>query len=222
MAWKWGLVGDAFADALKWFRRKVSISKAEFDALDADAREKAFTVAGVAQLDIVTDVWEAVDKAVSEGETLDDFRKRVGDRLETAWGGEIPGRIETIFRTNVQMAYSAGREQQMRDPEVIGRRPYLEYDATVDSRTTPICRALHGTILRADDPFWQTRTPPCHFQCRATLISLTEEQAKSKGITTVPPNVKAMDGFGRPSATWEPDLNDYPPELVDDFERKQG
>lgn len=46
--------------------------------------EFAFTVADVAQLDMVVDVYEAIERAVAHGTTLDDFKADVGKSLEEA------------------------------------------------------------------------------------------------------------------------------------------
>jgi len=47
--------------------------------------------------------------------------------------------------------------------------PLLEFDAVMDSRTTPICSPLNGTILPVNDPFWSKYYPPNHWGCRSTV-----------------------------------------------------
>jgi SPP1 gp7 family putative phage head morphogenesis protein len=216
--WPSGLDDVDFSEAIDWFLTRTPMTRAEWDALAEKTRKKAFTVSGIAQLDLVEQAWRAVDKAIAKGTTLADFKKEIGPKLTSAWGGSVDApasRVETIFRTNVQVAYSAGRYAQHTDPDVLESRPVWMFDAILDGRTSPVCKAADGTVLPADDPFWQTHVPPLHHRCRSTTIALTEEQAKEKGFTTKPTSVPADKGFGSPPGKddWSPDPADYPPEL---------
>ena len=44
----------------------------------------------------------------------------------------------------------------------------VRYKAKLDDRTTDICRTLHGTIWRRDDP--DIKMPPSHFFCRSRVV----------------------------------------------------
>lgn len=210
-------------EAISWFRARVPITPAGYQRLAAAARRRAFTVAGVTRLDLILDVWRAVDAAVAQGQPLEEFQKAVSEKLEAAWGGKVmnPGhRVETIYRTNLQGAYAAGRHQQQTDPDVVAARPYWMYDALLDSRTSSLCRSLHGTILRHDDPWWQTHYPPNHFNCRSGVRTLTEAGARRRGgVSASPPVHAAPPGFqtlpGKDD--WQPDLSKYPPKAVEAY-----
>ncbi len=191
--------GVHFTEALDWFKARVPT--AGVATAEERARQRAFTVAGVAQLDTVNEVWKALDKAVSEGTTLADFKKDIAARLESEWGGTVanPGaRLETIFRTNVQSAYGAGRYAQAIDPPVLKRRPFWRYDALLDNRTSAICRPLNGKVVAADDPWWKEHSPPLHHGCRSGITTLTAAQAEKEGVTEEPPDVDPASGFGMP------------------------
>jgi hypothetical protein len=73
------------------------------------------------------------------------------------------------------------------------------YDAINDSRTRPTHRALDNVIRHIDDPFWDTYYPPNGFRCRCSTISLTENQATSRGGVKPPPE----DGFPEPDKGWD-------------------
>jgi SPP1 gp7 family putative phage head morphogenesis protein len=203
-----------FAEAVDAFRKRVPLTEGTYDELDAAEREFAFTVAGVAQADLVTDVWEALDRAIADGETLDDFKARVGDMLEEQWGGAAPARVETIFRTNVNAAYNEGRYAVFSAPAVKEARPFFRFDAIDDDRTDEDCAEANGTVLPQDDGFWDAHVPPLHPNCRCTLVALSDEEAADEGVTPDEPDSEAAEGFGgRPStegADWEPDTADYP------------
>jgi SPP1 gp7 family putative phage head morphogenesis protein len=218
----WAAPATPTADAIAWFRAKVPMTADEFYALEAEARRRAFTVSGVAELDLVSTVWEALERGVREGTTLEDFRKAVGDTLEAEWGGPNPSRLETIFRTNVQSAYSAGRYRQNNSPAVRATHPYSKFSAVMDSRTSDICEALDGTVLPSDDPFWSTHQPPLHFNCRSDVSAITEDEARELGVDDGPPEGGDPDeGFGNVLDDFEPDLSTRPVELAHAYEMKQ-
>jgi len=209
-----------FREAVKWFRARVPITKEKWIEMGEAAQAKGFTIAGVAQLELVADVFKDLVKSLEKGEALDDFKKRVSAKLETAWGEDRPWHVENIFRTNLQRAYSHARHEQMSQPAVLRDRPFWRYSATIDQRTTEICRRIHGTVLPADDPWWRTHIPPLHFKCRGAKMALTREQAEALGIAAAAPNVDAMEGFGLLDE-WEPDLSAMPAPLVKTYRRGQ-
>jgi SPP1 gp7 family putative phage head morphogenesis protein len=215
-----------FDEAIRAFRRRSPVTDEVFDLMLEVEREFAFTLANVAQADLVSEVYDAIDRAIRDGTTLEDFKAEVGTALEEAWGGEQPARLEAIFRTNVQGAYNAGRFDRMTAPAAKRARPFWRFDAIADSRTTPFCRGADGVVLPADDPWWKSRYPPAHHNCRSVVTPLTEDEAKDEGITRSPPPGKAADGFGKaPSTTgadWEPEPRDYPAPIAAELEEKLG
>lgn len=224
MSWAASADPVDFDEAIAWHRDRVHLTKAQWDKLVAYAKKKAFTVAGVAQLDMVSEVWRAIDRALDQGTTLTDFKKAIGEHLQNAWQGTVaaPGsRVETIFRTNVQLAYSAGRYEQA--VEVKDERPYWMFDALLDSRASEICEECDGTVRPADDPWWRTHQPPLHHNCRSSLTTLTPERAGERGVSKRGPAVPARDGFGQPPSQddWEPDASAYPRELWSAFKSKR-
>ena len=174
-----------FEEAIKYFGDKIPLIPEEFAALSRAAKATAFTVGGVARMDLVEGVHGAVLKAIKDGETLADFQGRVNDIFATrgfaaAEEGLGAWRLETIFRTNIQTSYNVGRYEQMVTQK--DRFPYWKYDAVNDSNTRPEHGALDGKIFPADDPFWDTWYPPNGFRCRCSVVSLSERQIKKRGL----------------------------------------
>lgn len=206
-----------FEEAVREFRKRLPMTDAQYEELDAAAREHAFKVAGVTTADVAQTVFSALDRAIADGSTLEDFKAEAGASLAEAWGGEDSGRVETVFRTNVNSAYNAGRHQVFSAPTVQKSRPYWRFDATMDSRTSDVCEQCDGTVLPADDPFWRKFSPPLHPNCRSYLVALTAEEAGDEGLTDGEPNLDAepADGFGkRPSGKgidWKPDPDRFDP-----------
>ena len=214
-----------FDEAVEWFRTRFPVTDEILEALGKYAGTRAWGVAGVAQLDVVLDVFKELETSIAEGKTLAEFKKAMGPKLKKAWGKDRPHRVETIFRTNMQKAYNAGRWKQIRDPDVIRTRPYLMFDAILDSRTSDICRKRNKTVLPADDPYWLHNNPPLHHRCRSSLRAMRKSEANRFGINKRPPIADDPGkGFGQaPEADPpnEPDPAKYPDDLFEIYAQKK-
>lgn len=85
-----------------------------------------------------------------------------------------PFRIETIFRTQSALAYSAGRWQSDRHPAIEEILWGYKYITVGDSRVRPQHRILHGVTLPKESEFWLYFWPPNGWNCRCSVISLFE------------------------------------------------
>jgi hypothetical protein len=215
---------EHYREAIDSVRKRVPVPRAVWDTMQAEERDHAFTVSQVARTQVLQQVLDAIDKAVTTGTAITDFRDEVADKLIDQWGGEIPGRIETIFRTNIAAAYAEGRHAINSAPAVKEARPYWRFDDTDNDRECDLCHDCHGVILPSDHPWWNTHHTPLHHQCECQVTALTPEEAADEGLTETPPDVDADDGFGRqPSSDgkdWAPDLSDIDPELRRALEQK--
>ena len=167
----------SYQEALEYARSRKVVLPAEYYGLKwAKYRAMGFSIAGIASIDQLQRVKDSLDRALRRGETFTDWKKR--QSVQTL---RFPkGRLDNIYRTNIQGAYEAGRCRVLR------RFPYLEYSAVNDSRTRPSHAAMDGTILPADHKWWKTHRPPNGFRCRCTVIGVTEAEAKKRGVTSVP------------------------------------
>ena len=215
----------AFAQAIEFFQRKDIVTPDAWALLDARARTRAFTVAGVSRVNVLSDAWRAIDAALVKGTDFRTFQQEIGDTLKRTWGGSVAApnwRIETIFRNNVQASYSAGRYEVTSNPDIVSLRPFQMFDAIMDSRTSAVCEACDGTVLPVNDPWWSSRRPPCHHACRSGTISLSPRQADKQGVSKKKPEIEAAEGFGG-----LPDLGPVspsratPPELADAFKKER-
>lgn len=191
------------------------MTREEWSKLRTDEREFAFTVSAAADADMVTEVWEGIDRSLRAGTGWEEFQADMLARLPEAWSGEESPRLETIFRTNVMTAYNAGREAVFTAPAVKEVRPYSRFDAIDDSRTCDECEVLNGTTLPVDDPFWDGNSPPIHFSDRCVKTGVSQAEADDAGGPDEAPEGDFADpGFGaRPSVQgtdWEPDMSRYP------------
>lgn len=166
-----------------------------------EAHARAFTVAKAMRLDVLRDIRTGVLDALSSGKTLRQFEKELTPLLQSKgwWGKQIvvdgqgqaqevqlgsPRRLKTIYQTNLQSAYMAGRALAQ---QAATSFPYLMYVAVMDGRTRPSHAALNGKIWRKDDPVWSAISPPNGFNCRCRTRALTPGQLKREGLSLSEP-----------------------------------
>lgn len=187
-------------EAIKFLKgKKALVDQLNEKELIGSAKAKAIQIANLTSLEMTKDIYQSLITAQQSGKPfgewkntlLEHFKKKgwvagydKGDLLADPNTGEIfgtPRRLETIYRTNMQSAYSAQRYQQMRDSA--DSRPYWQYSAVNDDRTRPSHSAMNGLIYPYDDPFWNTFYPPNGFNCRCSVIALGERDIKRHNLT---------------------------------------
>ena len=215
----------SFEEAIEYFRDKVPMTAAEYEALVAEigkyAASQAFTVAHIASADLLQALHDEVLKAIEEGGTFWDFREGIDEIMERlGWEGMAPYRLDNIYRTNIQNAYNVGRYKQME--RIAARRPYWEYDAVNDSQTRPSHLAHDGKIYHHEHPFWDTWYPPNGYRCRCRVNSISREEMEAEGLKeeTTGTDLKPDPGFEYNPAKqkWRPEPGRYDPQLRDQME----
>lgn len=162
------------------------------------AHDQAFTVAKAMRLDLLSDIRGALETALQDGQTLKQFIAALQPTLESQgwWGQQVivdsqgvgelvqlgsPRRLKTIYQTNLQSAYMAGRKASME--ESADTHPFWRYVAILDGKTRPSHRALSGQVYRHDDPVWSAIYPPNGFNCRCRVTALSQSAVTRKGLT---------------------------------------
>lgn len=167
-----------------------------------EAHDRAFVVAGAMRADILADLAQAVDKAVTEGATLEDFRRDFrsivaakGWQISPAGHGSKRGeawRTRVIYRTNMATSYAAGRWAQLK----AAGYPFLVYrhGASLEPRVQHL--AWDGLVLEADHAFWNTHAPPNGWGCSCYVNGArSREAARRLGGD---PDKKLPDGWAKP------------------------
>jgi len=136
--------------------------------------KQAFSSMSERQVDIFS---LTVRNGIIEGESIEAITRRVRGRLQRdqagsvdaiiARGGQataIPNnQIRAIVRTSVnQVASTSDQLIAAQNPELT--KHYI-YTATLDTKTSDICRALDGKMFRHQEG----PVPPQHFQCRSRI-----------------------------------------------------
>lgn len=188
------------AKAIDYLKGKGYAITWDWQEMLDQAHDQSFTVAKAMRLDLLSDIREALETALQKGQTLKQFTEALQPTLETQgwWGKQVivdsqgvgelvqlgsPRRLQTIYQTNLQSAYMAGRKASME--ETTDTHPYWMYVAILDGKTRPSHRALHGKVFRHDDPIWSSIFPPNGFNCRCRVTALTEAAVKRRGLTVI-------------------------------------
>jgi SPP1 gp7 family putative phage head morphogenesis protein len=142
--------------------------------------EKAFRGIAVDQAERFSQV---VRNGLLTGETTPSIAKRLVGQLQfgeqartvrqlAAAGGELTAvadnQIMSLVRTSInQVANSASMAVYEANQDISKKYRYI---ATLDSRTSSICRALDNQEF----PYGRGPTPPQHFGCRSTIVAVID------------------------------------------------
>ncbi len=177
----------SFDEAVAFSKGRISLTRDDYYQISDSLRARAWTVGRLAQVDAVERVRshylaQLTGKVSSvEGfvESLD-LDEALG---ASGWASGQAGYFETVYRTNIQSDYNAGRAQQFKNnpPEL------LEFIGIEDARQTDICAQRTGTVLPPDDPWWERNWPPLHYNCRSTVRGIYAEEAASYNLERLAP-----------------------------------
>lgn len=184
-------------DAVAYLKRKGFAIGWDWHSVDAETHARAFTVARAASIDVLNDIRTALVDNLRRGGTVNDFIRDLQPVLEAKgwWGrktiinqaGEeqevtlgTPRRLRTIYQTNMQAAYMAGRYKAAL--EVTETHPYWMYIATMDERTRPSHADMHRKVFRWDDPIWEYILPPNGYNCRCRFIAIRAADVERRGL----------------------------------------
>ena len=179
-------IGLPFEEAIRYFNSKLNQTSTHFADVWGKAHAKAFAVAGAASEAMVEDFREAVRRAITDGESLQQFRSRF-NAIKQSHGWEHAGtpgwRAKVIFEANLGTAYAAGRYVQMTEPATKAAFPYWQYVHSGKKHFREQHKRWNGTVLRCDDPFWSWAYPPNGYHCGCWVRPVTgralERQGKS-------------------------------------------
>ena len=189
-------------EAIDRFRAKGLHIGFAWQDTDAATHLESFTVAKAANLDLLRDIRAAVDRAIAEGVSYEDFRAELQPLLERrGWWGRremtdprtgktvevqlgSARRLETIFRANLAASYARGRWERIE--RLAEDRPFLRYSAVLDERVRPDHAQWHGVVLRVDDPWWRTHYPPNGWRCRCIVTQHDADSLARNGFEPSP------------------------------------
>lgn len=139
---------------------------------------------------------QKVLSALEEGTTFKEFADDFDDFTNSLGVGyENPSYLETVFRTNLQTSYGAGRQRALQ--AVADERPYWQYRTVNDGRVRPEHEVLHNKIFQHGNPKTDILFPPNGFNCRCAAVTMHPDDIPEgfKPLTAPPTGFKADPGF---------------------------
>ena len=182
-----------FGEQIEFFRRKLRLPTNGWTDIYTQEHDWAFVVAGANRDEIVSDFYTAVERAISEGRTLAEFRKdfdAIVAKHRWEYNGGRNWRSRVIYETNLRTSYAAGRFEQLQALKSV--RPFWQYvhsDAVVHPRPLHEAWGAKPVILNADDPWWHMHFPPNGWGCQCTVRALNQRDLDRLGLKvgTAPP-----------------------------------
>ena len=171
------------SEQIAFFRRKLNLPTESWTDIYGAEHDWSFVVAGANRNDLLADLRGAVEAAIADGETLQQFRTRFADIVQRhgwSYNGGEGWRSRVIYDTNLRTSYAAGRFNQLM--ALSDTLPFWEYQHS-DAVEHP--RELHlawdGMILRFDDPWWITNFPPNGWGCQCGVVGRSWDDLRRLG-----------------------------------------
>jgi SPP1 gp7 family putative phage head morphogenesis protein len=193
-------------EAIAWLKSQNLLkAKSYYEAVEVATAVKIDIIAKLSFYDNYQHLNDFIIESLETGESLGKAIKRLGkDELLDKIGITRKNKyyLENVIRTNQQAAINAGQRIESLESK---NCEFYEYIGIEDTRQTPVCRSLTGTIKKKDDPLWETSMAPNHYMCRSRVVTITKLLADTIGIKAD----KRTDfespepGFSQdPSKTW--------------------
>ena len=177
-------------EAFNAFERR-SLLQPSFRWQDVWQREHAaaFSVAGVAQRDVLQLFRDELELSLREGRSAADFAGRIRGQLAAkGWWGDVEitdpatgetritrfddRRLRLIYDVNLRQSHAGGRWARIERNK--RRQPFVMYRTMRDERVRASHRAWDSLVLPVEHPFWQQHYPPNGWRCRCTAFALSE------------------------------------------------
>lgn len=116
--------------------------------------------------------------------------------------------VAALVRTSINQVTNTASQQVYQANQDVTKK--YQYVATLDTKTSPICRALDGKEF----DYGKGPTPPQHFNCRSTTVPIIDYAGlKEQGFDFVPPaegRRSSIDGPVPANTTYGKWLSDQP------------
>jgi len=198
-------------EALRYLKNKKLSPAFSYKDIWNEEHATNFTVAKAMQLDVLKDIKDAVEAAIADGQTFEQFRSSLEPTLvQKGWWGKkemidpLTGRkvnaqlgsdrrLKTIYDTNLRSAYQEGRWERTQESTA---HPYLMYRVGPSKEHRKEHLAWDGLVLPKDDPWWNSHYPPNGWGCKCWTMAVSEDrkQRLEQAGVQVPPSVDGQPG----------------------------
>ena len=198
-------------DALNYIKDKNLQVGFSYKDVWNEEHATAFTVAKAMQLDVLSDIKKAVEKALEEGHSFEHFKKNLKPTLQQkGWwgkkkmtdpltGAEIDAqlgsdrRLKTIYDVNLRSAFQKAQYDRTMASDL---HPYLMYCIGNAKKHREQHLAWNGLILPKDDPWWDNHFPPNGYRCKCHTRAVSEPRKRryERDGIKIPPKADGSGG----------------------------
>ena len=200
----------AYDEAMKWRAARMNLSDAEIAHLKDLYGREAVEVTRVAAGSLEAKARGAVYESLQEGLHVKGGIAAMRNAFDAAGVTvERPFLLETLVRTQTQLAYGAGQWNADQDPAIQEILWGYEYVTVGDDRVRENHAEMDGMKAAKDHDCWTVCWPPCGFNCRCSILECYEEDDEA-----VPENYADLPdpGWGfNPGMVYRDMINPAPP-----------
>lgn len=198
-------------DALNYIKDKNLKVGFSYKDVWNEEHAAAFTVAKAMQLDVLSDIKKAVEKALEEGHSFEHFKKNLKPTLQQkGWWGK---KKMTDPLTGAEIDAQLGSDRRLkiiRDVNMRSAFQYAQYKRTMESPLHPYFMyrvgnakkhreqhlAWDGLILPKDDPWWDNHFPPNGYRCKCHTRAVSEPRKRryERDGIKIPPKADGSGG----------------------------
>ena len=170
-----------FRDAVGFLKGRAGMDEIEAARIASHYGNEATRVMRGVKPAVERAAQTAVQETVGRGLHVTAGRKVLRRKLAAAGMGSVkPYLLETLVRTQMAIAYSAGRQHANSDPAIAEILWGYEYVTVGDDRVRDNHRELDGLRLAEDDPRWNDLATPNGFNCRCAMITIFKNQRAAR------------------------------------------
>lgn len=147
---------------------------------------------------LVMELQTKLSQAFIRGDSVERTAKALAERMEVSFSNAV-----RIIRTESSFMVHQATWDSYKASGVVEKYEYL---ATLDDRTSEICRSMDGKVFKLGEKEVGVNYPPLHPHCRSTVvpyfddeIDVSERIAKDnvKGVYYVPSNITYQEWLDR-------------------------
>lgn len=168
----------------------------DYDEIKFEAHQRAFTIAKITQIDLLSDIQTSLENAFVDGQSFEKWKKELKPTLQKhGWLGKVvvqnpdtkeqkeifvgASRLKKIFYTNARTAYA---QSEARAGYKLPLSEYIRYVAILDNRTRHTHAQMHGKIAHRKDKFWEKNYPPNGWNCRCAVEFISKDEMIEQGF----------------------------------------
>ncbi len=189
-------------EAIDFLKRKKIVESEAWDDLKWGEHSHAFTAAHSAGAGILDELHKILIDSQQSGQSYQKTKREIKALMaQKGWYGRadidpeattpegkpdkarrrqakeyINWRIGIIYQQNQLTAYSAAQTRKLWETQHL--YPYWQYKQRQRKNKRQSHAAWHNMVLKADDPAWDTITPPNGWRCACYRSPLTQSQAE--------------------------------------------